>query len=164
MFPLRRWVTWMWSSRLPCPEGGLILPLSFPQALSTEFRVHWRGGRTRPARTGLRWSPGPMNSFFSISERCSRSLELGSTTYLCPDVSPLLSFLTTSLAQSSAKKQNIILNDSEVSSYMSLKHRHLFDPNSEPISLCADLSGPWSWYEYYFLIISIIRNNEYYFS
>ena len=23
MFPLRQWVTWMWSSRFPCPEGVL---------------------------------------------------------------------------------------------------------------------------------------------
>ena len=52
----------------PCPEGGIILPLSFPQALSTEFRVHWRGGHARSAQTGLRWSPGPMNSFFRISD------------------------------------------------------------------------------------------------
>ena len=53
------------SSRFPCPEwGGLILPLSFPQALSTEFRVHWRDGHAPSAQTGLRWSPGPMNSFF----------------------------------------------------------------------------------------------------
>ena len=55
------------SSRFPCPERGLILPLSFPQALSTEFRVHWRGGHARSAQTGLRWSPGPMNSFFTKS-------------------------------------------------------------------------------------------------
>ena len=53
------------SSRFPCPEGDLILPLSFPQALSTEFRVHWRGGHAQSAQTGLRCSPGPMNSFFS---------------------------------------------------------------------------------------------------
>ena len=51
--------------KIPLPRGGLIFPLSFPQALSTEFRVHWRGGCPRPARTGLRWSPGPMNSFFT---------------------------------------------------------------------------------------------------
>ena len=50
--------------KIPLPRGGLILPLSFPQALSTEFRVHRRGGHARPARTGLRWSPCPMNSFF----------------------------------------------------------------------------------------------------
>ena len=53
--------------KIPLPRGGLILPLSFPQALSTEFRVHWRGGCGRPARTGLRWSPGPMNSFFTVT-------------------------------------------------------------------------------------------------
>ena len=47
--------------------GGLILPLLFPQALSTEFRVHWRGGRARSARAGLRWSPGPMNAFFTVT-------------------------------------------------------------------------------------------------
>ena len=29
------------------PRGGLILPLSFPQVLSTKFRVHWRGGCAR---------------------------------------------------------------------------------------------------------------------
>ena len=52
-------------SRFPCPERGLILPLSFPQALSTELRVHWRGGHAPSAQTGLRWSPGPLNSFFS---------------------------------------------------------------------------------------------------
>ena len=50
--------------KIPLPRGGLILLLSFPQALSTEFRVHWRGGHARSAQTGLRWSPGPMNSFF----------------------------------------------------------------------------------------------------
>ena len=50
--------------KIPLSRGGLILPLSFPQALSTEFRVHQRGGLAPPARTGLRWSPGPMNSFF----------------------------------------------------------------------------------------------------
>ena len=47
------------------PREGSYPSISFPQALSTEFRVHWRGGRARPARTGLRWSPGPMNSFFT---------------------------------------------------------------------------------------------------
>ena len=52
--------------KVPLSGGGLILPLSFPQTLSREFRVHWRGGRTRPAWTGLRWSQGPMNSFFNI--------------------------------------------------------------------------------------------------
>ena len=51
--------------KIPLPRGGLILPLSSPQVLSTEFRVHWRGGLARSARTGLRWSPGPMNSFFN---------------------------------------------------------------------------------------------------
>ena len=50
--------------KTPLPRGGLILPLPFPQVLSTEFRVHWRGGHARPAQTGLKWSPGPMNSFF----------------------------------------------------------------------------------------------------
>ena len=53
--------------KVPLPRGGLILPLSFPQALSTEFRVHWRGGHARSAQTGLRWSPGPMNSFFILN-------------------------------------------------------------------------------------------------
>ena len=43
--------------------------MSFPQALSTEFRVHSRGGLARSAQTGLRWSPGPMNSFFRNSVR-----------------------------------------------------------------------------------------------
>ena len=32
--------------KVPLSGGGLILPLPFPQALSREFRVHWRGGRT----------------------------------------------------------------------------------------------------------------------
>ena len=35
--------------KIPLPRGGFILPLSFPQALSTEFRVHWRGGLARSA-------------------------------------------------------------------------------------------------------------------
>ena len=52
--------------KVPLSGAGLILPLSFPQALNREFRVHWRGGPGGSARTGLRWSPGPMNSFFSI--------------------------------------------------------------------------------------------------
>ena len=52
--------------KVPLSGGGLILPLSFPQALSTEFRVRWRGGWARAAWTGLRWSPGPMNSFFTF--------------------------------------------------------------------------------------------------
>ena len=30
------------------PRGSLIISLSFPQALSTEFRVHWRGSMGRP--------------------------------------------------------------------------------------------------------------------
>lgn len=67
---------------------------------------------------------------------------------------PLLysaSSATPYLPRSSAKKQNIFKNDSQVSSYMSLKLMHLFDPNSEPISPCEDLSGPWSWYEYYLI-------------
>ena len=50
--------------KVPLSGGGLILPLSFPQVLSREFRVHWRGGRAGSAQKGLRWSPGPMNSFF----------------------------------------------------------------------------------------------------
>ena len=54
--------------KIPLPRGGLVLPLSFPQALSTELRVHWRGGRARSAQTGLRWSPGPMNSFFKRND------------------------------------------------------------------------------------------------
>ena len=54
--------------KIPLPRRGLILPLSFPQALSTEFRVHWRGGLAWSARTCLRWSPGPMNSFFTLSD------------------------------------------------------------------------------------------------
>ena len=53
-------------SVFPAQRGGLILPLSFPQALSTEFRVHWRDGHAPSAQTGLRWSPGPMNSFFNL--------------------------------------------------------------------------------------------------
>ena len=53
--------------KIPLPRGGLILPLSTPQALSTEFRVHWRGGRAWSAWTGLRWSPGPMNFFFTTT-------------------------------------------------------------------------------------------------
>ena len=60
------------SSRFPCPEGGLILPLSFPQTLSTEFRAHWRGGHARSAQTGLRWSPRPMSSFFKSLCQISR--------------------------------------------------------------------------------------------
>ena len=55
--------------KVPLSGGGLILPLSIPQELSREFRVHWRGGRVRSAQAGLRWSPGPMNSFFNISWR-----------------------------------------------------------------------------------------------
>ena len=51
----------------PAQRGGLILPLSFPQALSTEFRVHWRDGHAPSTQTGLRWSPGPVNSFFNAS-------------------------------------------------------------------------------------------------
>ena len=31
--------------KIPLSGGGLILLLSFPQALSREFRVHWRGGQ-----------------------------------------------------------------------------------------------------------------------
>ena len=31
--------------KVPLSGGGLILPLSFPQALSREFRIHWTGGR-----------------------------------------------------------------------------------------------------------------------
>ena len=50
--------------KVPLSGGGLVLPLSFPQALSTESRVHWRGGPAPSARTGFRWSPGPMDSFF----------------------------------------------------------------------------------------------------
>ena len=61
-------VCFLWGFKIPLPRGSLILPLSFPQALSTEFRGHWRGGRPRPARTGLRWSPGPMNSFFTMTQ------------------------------------------------------------------------------------------------
>ena len=30
------------------PRGSLIISLSFPQALSTELRVHWRGSMGRP--------------------------------------------------------------------------------------------------------------------
>ena len=55
--------------KIPLPRGGLILPLSFPQALSTEFRVHWRGGHAQSAQTGVRWSPGPMNAFFSMESK-----------------------------------------------------------------------------------------------
>ena len=47
--------------------GDLILPLSFPQALSREPKVHWRGGWAWSPQTGLRWSPCPMNSFFTIT-------------------------------------------------------------------------------------------------
>ena len=54
--------------KIPLPRGGSYLPLSFPQALSTEFRVHWIGGHAQSAQTGLRWSPGPMNSFFRVNE------------------------------------------------------------------------------------------------
>ena len=50
--------------KIPLSGGGLILPLSFPQVLSTEFRVHWRGSRASAAQIGLKWSPGPTNSFF----------------------------------------------------------------------------------------------------
>ena len=48
--------------KVPLSGGGLLLPLSFLQALSTEFRA-------RSARTGLRWSPGPLNSFFRAWNR-----------------------------------------------------------------------------------------------
>ena len=51
--------------KVPLSGGGLILPLSFPQALSRELRVYWRGGRAGSARTGLTWSPGAMSSFFT---------------------------------------------------------------------------------------------------
>ena len=30
--------------KVPLSGGGLILPLLFPQALSGEFRVHWKRG------------------------------------------------------------------------------------------------------------------------
>ena len=49
--------------KVPLSGGGLILPLSFPQALSREFRVHWRGGRARSADRP-EMEPGPVNSFF----------------------------------------------------------------------------------------------------
>ena len=58
------------SSRFPCPEGALI-------------RGHWRGGRARPARTGLRWSPGPMNSFFTPSEPRFPQLSSSAVISLC---------------------------------------------------------------------------------
>ena len=32
---------------------------------NTESRVHWKSGWAWSAWTGLRWSPGPMNSFFN---------------------------------------------------------------------------------------------------
>ena len=54
--------------KIPLSGGGLLLPLSFPQALSREFRVHWRGGRAWSAQTGLRWSPGPRNSFCTFTD------------------------------------------------------------------------------------------------
>ena len=64
--------------KIPLPRvGGLILPLSFPQALSTEFRVHWRDGHAPSAQTGLRWSPGPVNSFFNYSSTQPRGREEG---------------------------------------------------------------------------------------
>ena len=65
-------------SKIPLPRGDLILPLSFPQVLSTEFRVHWRGGLGRSAQTGPRWSPGPMNSFFTVTDMQSAYSEFPS--------------------------------------------------------------------------------------
>ena len=53
--------------KAPLSGGGLILLLLFPQALNTEFRVDWRGGRAWSACTGVRWSPGRMTSFFNFT-------------------------------------------------------------------------------------------------
>ncbi|DAA20461.1 TPA: hypothetical protein BOS_16889 [Bos taurus] len=36
--------------KIPLSRGGLILLLRFPQALNTEFRVHWRGGMSSTNR------------------------------------------------------------------------------------------------------------------
>ena len=53
---LRRWVTWIGSSRFPCPEGVLssvVVSTQSSQSIGemTEQDQQW---------TGLRWSPGPM--------------------------------------------------------------------------------------------------------
>ena len=59
--------------KVPLSGGGLILPLWFAQVLSREFRVHWRGGWAWSAQAGLRWSPGPVNSFFSLTTDARQS-------------------------------------------------------------------------------------------
>ena len=80
--------------KVPLSGGGLILPLSFPQALSREFRVHWRGDWAWSAWTGLRGSPGPMNPFFTrycLSPYKAITMKL--TIFPCCTFHPHISFI-----------------------------------------------------------------------
>ena len=79
--------------KVPLSGGGLFLLVPFPRALSTEFRVHWRGGRARSAQTGLRWGPDPMNSFFILPRRPRDSQESSPTPQFKSNNSLVLSFL-----------------------------------------------------------------------
>ena len=54
-------------SNLDTLQGSPVRRGSYPSVvifLGAKHGVHWRGGRAWSAWTGLRWSPGPMNSFF----------------------------------------------------------------------------------------------------
>ena len=65
MFSLRRWVTWMWSSRFPCPEGVSSFYCNFI-GIKHRVQVHWRGGWAWSAWTGLRRSPALSVSSFNM--------------------------------------------------------------------------------------------------
>ena len=77
--------------KVPLSRGGLIPLLLFSLALNTEFRVHWKGGLPWSAWTGLKWSPGLMNSFFNTLIKLYYTKALSTQALsLAPDRIPLL--------------------------------------------------------------------------